>query len=157
MMRGESWGRRMRKGDRKNWHYREGPGKGTFPGGCVSSINLYCELLGTENWWGARYFTFRRSLVNQPNLSQSLASFLISSQEATVGRGIRLWLISRHLHVNHLRCGLLFARVYSWTAFPPPSLRSWASCFLFVSNLTLWLQHRVKCWSYLLPLSLEMV
>lgn len=22
----------MRKGDRKNWHYREGPGKGTFPG-----------------------------------------------------------------------------------------------------------------------------
>ena len=80
----------------------EEPGKGTFPGGRVSSINHYSEVLGTENWSGARYFAFRRSLVNQPNLSQSLASFLISSQEATVGRGIRLWLISRHLHVKSL-------------------------------------------------------
>ena len=39
----------MRKGNLKNWHYREGLGKGTFPGGRVSSINHYYEVLGTDN------------------------------------------------------------------------------------------------------------
>lgn len=109
-------GRVSRKED---WGHRGSRRIGIPEASKVSISRRECQQYQLLQWghgdWKlirGKMFAVRGSLVSEPTLSWSLASFLISSQEAITGQrdqGFEVQSISHHLHVNYLSCGLSFA------------------------------------------------
>lgn len=139
------------------------PGKGAFSRGCVRRINCCPEVLGIENRSEARCFAIRRSLVNQPTPSQSLASSLTSTLEAIRGQRDQTLMInfpSSTCELLPLWIVLCQGIILDWLPRHHPSEAepTFPLCYQSYTLLTEWVfkcfQQSAKCWSRLPPLPL---